>query len=311
MGKPKKTTEEFILEAKSIHGDAYDYTNTIYKGAREPITFICPEHGEVTQLATNHLRGAKCKFCQGKGLDQSRFVSKASKVHGSKYIYKKVVFINSKTKVTITCPTHGDFDQRPDKHLIGDGCPKCSSTSRKSKETFIAEAREVHGSKYGYEEVDYKGTDIKVKIKCGVHGMFEQAPSNHLKGYKCPKCAIASRSTSNMWSYSDWEKAGKASPMFEGFSLYIIQCTGNGEKFIKIGKTFRGVAKRFAGDKDMPYKYKVITQVYHNAYAISKLEEKLHRHFKEYKYKPKREFAGMYECYDVDILDEAVEKAEK
>lgn len=113
------------------------------------------------------------------------------------------------------------------------------------------------------------------------------------------------------WGYSDWEKAGNASPNFEGFSLYIIKCTGNGEEFIKIGKTYVGTAKRFSNASAMPYKYKVVTQVYHNAYAISKLEEKIKRALKEYKYNPKRDFGGKEECLTMEALDKAIEMAEK
>lgn len=62
-----------------------------------------------------------------KNLD--KFIEDAQKVHGNKYDYSKVNYVNSNTKVTITCPIHGDFEQLPLNHLKGQGCPKCSKLS--------------------------------------------------------------------------------------------------------------------------------------------------------------------------------------
>lgn len=46
----------------------------------------------------------------------------------------------------------------------------------------------IHGDKYIYEFVNYKGIFNTVKIKCRKHGFFEQTPSNHLNGSGCPEC---------------------------------------------------------------------------------------------------------------------------
>ena len=47
------------------------------------------------------------------------FIEKAKKVHGDKYDYSKVNYINAKTKICIICPVHGEFLQEPNNHLIG------------------------------------------------------------------------------------------------------------------------------------------------------------------------------------------------
>lgn len=61
------------------------------------------------------------------------FVSKARLVHGYKYDYSKVEYINSKTKVCLVCPIHGEFWQRPNDHLHGKGCRFCSCLAKRSK----------------------------------------------------------------------------------------------------------------------------------------------------------------------------------
>lgn len=58
---------------------------------------------------------------------QADFIKKAMIVHGSLYDYSQVVYFNSKTKVRILCSEHGIFEQTPDKHLQGRGCPLCGS----------------------------------------------------------------------------------------------------------------------------------------------------------------------------------------
>lgn len=55
-------------------------------------------------------------------------------------------------------------------------------------EKFIEKARTIHGDKYDYSKVDYKGTKIHIKIICPIHGEFEQIPNNHLSGNGCKKC---------------------------------------------------------------------------------------------------------------------------
>ena len=54
--------------------------------------------------------------------------------------------------------------------------------------TFIERAREVHGQKYDYSLVEYRSTSDKIKIKCLLHGIFEQTPNSHLRGSDCPVC---------------------------------------------------------------------------------------------------------------------------
>ena len=82
------------------------------------------------------------------------FITKARQVHGDKYDYSKVEYINNSTKVCIICPEHGEFWQRPNHHLSGHGCPKCKNVFKKDTETFINQAKEIHGDKYDYSKTE-------------------------------------------------------------------------------------------------------------------------------------------------------------
>jgi hypothetical protein len=57
-----------------------------------------------------------------------------------------------------------------------------------TKEIFIERASQIHNNEYDYSLVNYDGNDVKVKIICAMHGIFEQTPHSHLAGTGCKKC---------------------------------------------------------------------------------------------------------------------------
>ena len=134
------------------------------------------------------------------------FIQKAKAVHGNKYDYSKVEYVNTKTKVCIICPEHGEFWQTPEKHLKGQGCSKCrylsiSKRFSQGREKFIEKANVVHHNYYDYSEVDYVNGHTHVKIICPMHGIFFQDPASHLSGCRCPKCAkIGAASKNRIWT---------------------------------------------------------------------------------------------------------------
>ena len=125
------------------------------------------------------------------------FIEKARQIHNDKYDYSKVNYVNSRTKVCIICPEHGEFWQTPHNHLKGYGCAECgkekSHLPKITTEDFIAKSKERHGNKYDYSKAYYKTGDAKVCIICPEHGEFWQTPSNHINGSGCPKCANEKR----------------------------------------------------------------------------------------------------------------------
>ena len=126
------------------------------------------------------------------------FKEKAEKIHKNNYDYSLVHYLHSQNKVTIICPTHGNFEQRPNNHLKGEGCKKCCfDKQRKKINVFIEKATMIHNNNYDYSLVEYKNIDTKVKIICPVHGEFVQTPANHLKGSGCLKCSSINRRVGN------------------------------------------------------------------------------------------------------------------
>ena len=129
------TTDDFIRRAREMHGDKYDYSKVEYKNTYTKVCIICPEHGEYLQAPAYHLQGQGCPECgkirvqeennKRKEKSKKEFIQKALRIHGNKYDYTKVEYINAHSKIRIICPEHGEFLQRPNDHLSGYGCPKC------------------------------------------------------------------------------------------------------------------------------------------------------------------------------------------
>lgn len=221
----KKTTEQFISQVLKVHGNKYHYSKVIYKGSDEKICVICPLHGEFWPTAHNHLGGSGCPQCVGRTVTKERFIEKAIVVHGNKYDYSKVEYINPSTLVKIICPTHGEFMIKPTSHLAGNGCSECSGNIRLTTERFIRKAREVHGDIYDYSKTDCVGNNkTKVCVICPDHGEFWVTPNNHLKGSRCPKCYGTPKYTTIQYI----EKATKVHGGKYDYSL--IQYKGNKEK---------------------------------------------------------------------------------
>lgn len=133
-----------------------------------------------------------------KKLTTDEFIEKAVQVHNYKFDYSKSKYINSKTKIDIICLQHGVFKQVAAMHLTGQGCPKCNGKS-KTTEDIINEFNKIHGDRYNYLFVKYKGAYDKVKISCSIHGVFEQTPNDHLGGHGCSKCGKSENLTTKIF----------------------------------------------------------------------------------------------------------------
>ena len=193
----RSSKEDFIKKARKVHGDKYNYSKVDYVNNTTKVCIICPEHGEFLQMPTNHIKGCGCLTCgnensqEKKTSSKEEFITKAREVHGDKYDYSKVDYVNAYTKVCINCPEHGEFWQNPNGHLNGRGCLKCVDKYVPTTEEWIEKARKVHGDKYNYSKVKYVDSKTKVCIICPEHGEFWQNPSNHTNGQGCPKCNLS------------------------------------------------------------------------------------------------------------------------
>lgn len=132
--KQKLTNVNLIKQFNLIHKNKYNYSLIDYKNNKSKVKIICPEHKIFEQTSNHHLKGRGCPDCSGfKKLTTKGFIEKSHKIHGSRYDYSLVKYKNSRTKVIIICPEHGEFEQTPNKHLANQGCTICNKSKGENK----------------------------------------------------------------------------------------------------------------------------------------------------------------------------------
>lgn len=235
------------------HNYKYDYSNSVYKSSKKDFSYICKHHGLITQKAGEHIRGKGCKKCAidySKNLitDKSKlnYLKKFKETHGDKYSYENVVYINGTTKVKINCKFHGEFEQRPDDHKSGYGCPKCAREYKAyDLKYYIEQSNIVHNNKYIYNILKHKILNTeKVDVFCNLHGWFKINAKKHINGHGCVLCLNKDK----RWTrkYYDGNKT----------ILYYVKIG----KYYKIGLTKRTIHKRFEGETNIRRQVEIINQ---------------------------------------------------
>lgn len=190
----KRTSEDFIKEAKAVHGNKFDYSLVEYVRSDKKVLIICPKHGVFKQEPRNHLLYdcSKCKF-QEKLLSNNEFIKKCKEIHGDRYDYSLTEYKGCNNEVTIICKEHGEFRQEARVHQSGHHCKMCgngsiSKAKTKTTQDFISDAMLIHGNLYSYDSVEYKHSGTPITITCKKHGDFIQKPRDHLSGSGCLMC---------------------------------------------------------------------------------------------------------------------------
>jgi len=201
----KLTTELFIRKSKDLHGDEYDYSNTIYAKSNENVIIYCKKHKiSFQQTPNSHLSGSGCPRCAIERTNNSKFsntdefIQRSSIIHNNKYTYDFVTYTGCQTKVIIICPFHGEFEQTPSNHLRGQGCPDCrleyiGKSNLSDTNSFIEKSKILFADSYDYSLTVYVNQTEKVKLICKKHNyMFEQTPKGHFRKHN--GCKICSKS---------------------------------------------------------------------------------------------------------------------
>lgn len=215
----KLTQEEFLVKAKAVHGETYDYSRAVYTTTRSKLIVTCPQHGQFTLLPRDHLSGDGCRACgisrrserqvASKG---ASFVARARSVHGDTYDYSKSTYKGSATPITITCRIHGDFEQSPSAHLLGNGCRACwearrGQSLRHSFDKFVSLARAVHGDRFEYDSDSFSKMHAQVRVKCLEHGWYTQLASDHVyKGSGCNTCADVASANLQVMPFTEFAR---------------------------------------------------------------------------------------------------------
>lgn len=191
----KLSQDEWIQKAIEIYTiDLFDYSLVKYTKTKDKVVIICKVcNNTFEQEAKYHLYGTGCPYC--KNITTETWVEKAKNIHGDKYDYSLVNYVNSTTKVTIICPMHGKLQQYPSNHLIGNGgCIKCNTIAQTyTNDEYINKAKLKHHNKYDYSLTKYAGSGNKIIVICPKHTKFEIKANAHLSGQGCRECQYSGK----------------------------------------------------------------------------------------------------------------------
>ena len=135
----RKTKEQYkSLFDNKFHGSLI-FVDVIFPHNKATILYDCPKHplpnNQHREMRVDSIAHSGCKQCdaQRRKIPQQKFIEKAKQLHQDEngnplYDYSEVNYQNGSKKVTIICPKHGPFQQRPIDHNRAnspEGCPQC------------------------------------------------------------------------------------------------------------------------------------------------------------------------------------------
>lgn len=225
----KKTLEEFISEARQIHGDKYDYSLVVYKGSKEIVEIICPKHNIFRMTPFSHTVNKNgCRACYNERTSERQLTPLEDVLNicrekfNNKYTYNVIEYKTIKnSKVEVSCPIHGERTQSFERHLNSiTGCVDCStqkralvrSTTEDEKESYkeykalvnseislknknlrwFQTFRKNFDMLYNYSSVGWINNSKEIiSVYCTKHKKaFDQRVCTHLKGHSsCIECS--------------------------------------------------------------------------------------------------------------------------
>lgn len=217
--------KDFIKRARKAHGNKYGYASVRYRNIDSRIKIKCPIHGYFNQTAWNHIGIPRsgCPKCGDLRSAEKRrkkradsFVRDSQRIHGKKYDYSKAIYVSNQTPICIICKEHGEFWPTPDNHIrLKCKCPICSRIEMAFKvvrnygKELILKLKRVHGNKYDYDKVKYRGASRTIRIRCKKHGYFNQITAVHLAGGGCKLCVFDKLKTLFSLSHEEFVKRAR------------------------------------------------------------------------------------------------------
>lgn len=137
LSRPKvlKYTWKEIEKKLMIKFSTFTFTCENYTGTKSRIVLTCPHHGDHITTPHSLLHKNVTKGCPMCGIQSSvqtktstftDFVKQASSLYNYKYTYVCNDYVNKRSKIICKCEYHGEFTKSAQKHLAGQGCPKCT-----------------------------------------------------------------------------------------------------------------------------------------------------------------------------------------
>ena len=182
MGPARMTTEEFVIKAKTLHGNIYDYSKVKYVLSSKKVEIICPKHGSFWMSPNKHLTGECCPKCSETSGERlvSRILTDANYSFDSQFHIKVNSEIRSKLRIDFAIihndvfyliEYHGAQHYRPVEYF--GGMEKFIEQQNRDNllRTFVLE-----NTNYKLLEIDYRWNHKTIKSK--ILEFLKNVPTN-------------------------------------------------------------------------------------------------------------------------------------
>ena len=222
-GKYHRTHEDYYNECKE---KGYDLPIEKYVNNYTKIKHKCHKGHIYEQTPAKHLKGQSCPICNGNQKKTTEQYYNECKDKGLDLPIED--YKGSLIKIKHMCNKGHIYEQAPNSHLHGAGCPKCGTKKQAKKITKTNDAylQECKDKGLDLPIEDYVNGCTKIKHKCLKGHIYKQTPSHHLHGNGCPICANIKKSNAFLKTLKKYIQECKE----KGFDLPIEDYNGNKEK---------------------------------------------------------------------------------
>jgi hypothetical protein len=207
----RKSLEDFIGQARAIHGDTYDYSKVAYQDSKTKVELICRKHDSFFQAPNNHIfRKAGCPYCAGKKVCEDNCLltvnpDVAAQWHPTRNGALKPTDVTGSAHDVVwwRCSAGHEWEatvnsRRKQSPLSREasrytGCPICrlQKVANALSDTHPILNGEWHKTKNGYYTPDYvtAHTHTSYWWRCACSEEFQMAVSlRAILGLGCPRC---------------------------------------------------------------------------------------------------------------------------
>lgn len=142
--KRRKTLDQFINEAKVIHGDSYHYDHFVYQNASTKSWITCPTHGKFEQTPDVHVNQkcgcpecGKLRTLRAMRLSDEEILNLIKDSIGSTYDTSLVKERPNHSEIPLVCDKHGKFVKHLEAIRQGHGCSECSKKFGKMQNEWL------------------------------------------------------------------------------------------------------------------------------------------------------------------------------
>ena len=132
--------------------------------------------------------------------DTARFINKANLVHNNFYEYSKTKYSGALNKIIIICPNHGEFEQTPNAHLQGNGCPICAVANQGyNRSAYIERAKKYDNKSKLYILKCFNDEEEFYKIGITMTTIRKRYPTKKSMPYKYETTLLLEGEAGQIW----------------------------------------------------------------------------------------------------------------